>query len=84
MEWISENILTLICMVCGALSTIVGGVWWMSALYSKVRQIHERVDEFVDDYKSSQARMWTAIQEIDVRLDDHSERLTRIESKVNQ
>ena len=56
----------------------------MSALYSKVKQIHERVDEFVDDYKSSQARMWTAIQEIDVRLDDHSERLTRIESKVNQ
>lgn len=82
MTWITENMLGVITLVGGALTTLLGGVWWMSALYSKVKQIHERVDEFVDDYKSSQARMWNAIQDIDNRLDTHEIRLTQAEERM--
>lgn len=82
MTWITENMLGVITLVGGTLTTLFGAVWWMSALYSKVKQIHERVDEFVDDYKSSQARLWNAIQDIDNRLDTHEIRLTQAEERM--
>lgn len=81
-SWFNENIFSIVTLAAGLISTMLGAAWWMSALYSRVKQIHERVDEFVDDYKSSQARMWNAIQEIDSRLDDHEVRLTKTEERM--
>ena len=82
MTWFTENILGIAALVGGTLTTLLGAAWWMSALYSKVKQIHERVDEFVDDYKASQARMWNAIQDIDNRLDAHEVRVTKAEERL--
>ena len=82
MTWFTENILGIAALVGGTLTTLLGAAWWMSALYSKVKQIHERVDEFVDDYKASQARMWIAIQDIDIRVDAHEVRLRKAEERL--
>lgn len=68
-------VFTIICSLCGA-------VWWMSALYSRVRSIHERVDEFVLDHKDSQTRLWNKVEEIDDRLDGLNIRLTTIETRL--
>ena len=66
---------TIICALCGS-------VWWMSALYSRVRSIHERVDEFVLDHKDSQTRLWNKVEEIDGQLDGLNIRLTTIETRL--
>ena len=66
---------TIICALCGS-------VWWMSALYSRVRSIHERVDEFVSDHKDSQTRLWNKVEEIDGQLDNLNIRLTTIETRL--
>ena len=54
----------------------------MSALYSRVRSIHERVAEFVMDNKASQTRLWNKVEEIDGQLDNLNIRLTTIEPRL--
>ena len=52
MSWFTDNALGVISLVGSGLGAFAGAVWWMSAVYSRVRSIHERVDEFVLDHKA--------------------------------
>jgi len=81
-SWFTDNALGIFSMVGSGIATLCGMVWWMSALYSKVNQIHQRVDEFVGDYKEDRKRLWQAIDGIDNRLDDHDKRIVSIETKL--
>jgi len=82
MSWFTDNALGIVSMIASGLITLCGAVWWMSALYSKVKQIHERVDEFVGDYKEDRKRLWGAIESIDSRLDNHEKRIAVVETKI--
>tara|TARA_R110002020_G_scaffold161221_2_gene346101 strand:+ start:418 stop:657 length:240 start_codon:yes stop_codon:yes gene_type:complete len=77
-----ENMVALIALCLSGVGVVCGGAWWMSALYSRVKSIQERVDEFVADHKSAQARLWNKVEEIDSRLDTMDVRMTTIETRL--
>lgn len=62
------------------LSMLIGGVWWMSALYHKVKHIADTIDTFktkVDKVETDvdELRLW-----ITGELEGHNERLEAIEA----
>ena len=77
-----DSIVAFVAASLTVIGALCGGVWWMSALYSRVRSIHERVDEFVMDHKDSQTRLWNKVEEIDSQLDSFNIRLTTIETRL--
>ena len=56
------------------LGVIIGGAWWMSALYSEVHGIRESIDSLRSDNKENLDRVWNT-------LNNHGDRIIKLESR---
>jgi hypothetical protein len=57
------------------LSTICGVAWWMGALFSRVKAIQQRLESFT-------AEAHKEIKQLDRRVDEHDQRISVIEVKL--
>ena len=70
-----QSVLTTIALLVTILSTICGVAWWMGALFSRVKAIQQRLESFT-------AEAHKEIKQLDRRVDEHDQRISVIEVKL--
>ena len=51
MQTITEKTLIPLSLIVGIIGTVIGGVWWLSALYSRVSYAEENINRLQDSNK---------------------------------
>ena len=70
-----QSALTTIALLVTILSTICGVAWWMGALFSRVKAIQQRLESFTLEANEE-------IKQLDHRVDEHDQRISIIEVKL--
>lgn len=62
-----------------ALSAFASGVWWMSAMYSKVKDIRNYMAEWRVEDKEEKKLIWAKLHEIRKTVASHGQRIVALE-----